>query len=305
MKLSRAWQGYLLHAEARDLSHHTLADYRRTFERFLKFTGDLPINQICKSHVERFLQSLDGLSKKTKLNYHTGLSAFWTWLMSEELAADHLLRRIDPPRPQPPAISPLTEPEVKLLLASLERSRPYRRNFQREPSTHANPHALRNKAIIFLLLDTGLRAGELCDLLVADIDFRNREIEVRQGKGDKSRFVYFSAKTGKILWRYLNNGPGRETDPAFITAQGLALGPRGLQLMLARAGRKAGIKNVYPHRLRHTFAINYLRNGGDAFTLQKILGHSDMAMVRRYLELAREDIAARHYSASPVANWNI
>lgn len=115
-----------------------------------------------------------------------------------------------------------------------------------------------------------------------------------------------SAKTAKLVWRYLTKRRNsQEHDPLLATTDDLPLRPRGLQLMLQRLGKKAKVKDVYPHRFRHTFAINYLRNGGDAFTLQKLLGHSDMTMVRRYLELAREDVAARHYSASPVANWGI
>ena len=62
---------------------------------------------------------------------------------------------------------------------------------------------------------------------------------------------------------------------------------------------------AYPHRFRHTFAINFLRNGGNAYALQMALGHASMDMVRKYLALAQTDIAAAHLIASPVANWRL
>jgi site-specific recombinase XerD len=310
MLLSRAIEGYYLHAEAEGLSKHTVRDYRQTFERFLRFVGDRPVTGIGKTDIEEFSRSLNAgrakpLSEKTRLNYYIGLSALWTWLKEEGVVETQVVRQLKWPKPADPAISPLSRDDVRLLLAAVERSRPYSRNFQREPCTHANPNSLRNRVLILTLLDTGMRVSELCNLQVRDVDFRNREIEIREGKGDKGRYVPISARTGKELWKYLGTRRTRDDDPIFADYDGFGLSSRGVEMMLQRLAKKAGVKKANPHRFRHTFAINYLRNGGDAFTLQKILGHSDMAMVRRYLDLARADVSARHHAASPVANWGI
>lgn len=308
MKLSTAWSGYIFHAEARGLSQYTIDDYRRTTEKFIAFAGDRNICEFTKDDVEKFLASptVKELSLKTRLNYHTGLAAIWTWLIKEEVATDHIVRAVDPPDPPDPDITPFSEQDVQLLLANLDRSKMYKRNFQHEPSSHRPPNALRNRAIILALLDTGLRSSELCELRIDDLDLRNREIRVRAGKGRKDRHVHICAKTGKVIWRYLSTRAAAGDGEALYTiGDGLHLSPRGLGLMLSRLGKKAGVRDCYPHRFRHTFALNYLRNGGDAFTLQKLLGHSDMTMTRRYLNLAKQDTAVRHHAASPVANWNI
>ena len=98
----------------------------------------------------------------------------------------------------------------------------------------------------------------------------------------------------------------RPDDPLFETSKHQALERNALRKMLGTMGDRAEIvEHVTPHRLRHTFAITYLRNGGDVYTLQRLLGHSTMDMVKRYLALAQTDIADAHRRASPVDNWHL
>lgn len=118
-----------------------------------------------------------------------------------------------------------------------------------------------------------------------------------------------SPTTIKALHRYLTERKvlgGRNTiSPLFATRVGRRFDRRYLAKHLGRLGRRAGIKSVHAHRFRHTFAINYLRNGGDVYTLQDLLGHTSLDMVRRYLHLAQVDIDTAHRRASPVENWRL
>ena len=75
--------------------------------------------------------------------------------------------------------------------------------------------------------------------------------------------------------------------------------------LISSIGHRAGVKDAYPHKLRHTFAITYLRSGGDVFTLQQILGHAGLEMVRHYARVAQSDVADAHRRASPVDNWRL
>lgn len=93
--------------------------------------------------------------------------------------------------------------------------------------------------------------------------------------------------------------------PLWVTRDGFRLTYSGLRQIIRRRSIDAGIEAPGLHDFRRCFAIEYLRNGGDIFTLQKILGHSSLEMVKRYLALANTDVEAAHRKASPVDRWNL
>jgi len=190
--LSRAIEGYFVAAHARRLSRHTLRDYDATFRRFEEFLGrDPPFSEIGAQEIAAFLGSLDHLSAKTLLNYHTGLAALWTWAVKEGVVDRHIVRRVERPTPEQREIVPYSRSDVKAMLEACDRSKDYVRPGKRRCS-NARPTALRDRAIILLLVDTGMRASELCNLRSQDLDLKNRTLLV-MGKGDKERGVRISA----------------------------------------------------------------------------------------------------------------
>jgi integrase/recombinase XerD len=304
--LSQVIQGYRLAASARHLSEHTIQDYENTFRRFVLHAGaDTPINQIDHRCIENYLAGFANVTNKTLLNYHIALSALWTWATKEGLARVHVVREVIAPKPEKREIVPFTQAECKAMLAAIPRVHAYTRPGQRVQD-RAALQSERNKAIFLMLLDTGLRASELCEMKLFQIDNRNCRVQV-MGKGAVQRSVPFSPRTAQSLWRYLTTR-GDEVprdDPVFITSHRRAMDRNQLGNMLEIVGNRAGVAGVHPHRFRHTFAIQYLRNGGDPYTLQRLLGHSTLDMVRTYLSLAQIDLDKAHKRASPVDNWTL
>lgn len=314
LTLSQAYAGFELAANARRLSPKTVADYQNTFRKFVNYLADeddsLPgqdpaLESITPATIRGFLAAQDHVSKKTVLNYHVGLSALWTWALEEGYATSHVVRRCERPVPEKRAIIPYTEGDLKAMLGSLDKSHAYSRPGKRACS-NTLPNGERNRAIIFLLLDTGIRAQELCDLSIVQTDLKNRRVKVF-GKGARERSIPFSPRTGQIVWRYMTafRKDAFANEPLFLTDELKALDRHVLRQALGRIGERAGLAGVNCHRFRHTFAINYLRNGGDPWSLQLMLGHSTLDMVRTYLAIAQADLDSNHRQASPVSHWSI
>jgi integrase/recombinase XerD len=155
----------------------------------------------------------------------------------------------------------------------------------------------RDWAIVIMFLDTGLRVSELCALTVPDLDLCVGFAVVQSGKGGKRRMVPVGRVAVDALRSYV---AGRQSGPVFLARDGLPLQPEGVRKLLKRAAVRAGVTAaVYPHLLRHTAATMYLANGGDTFTLQRILGHSDLRVTEMYVTCSVGLLKERHRRASP------
>jgi site-specific recombinase XerD len=224
--------------------------------------------------------------------YFRMLRAFSSFCLAEGLleAAEWPLKNVKAPRVPNDQIQPLTPDQVQAIV-----------NAARSMQAPA-----RNVALIMVLVDTGLRVSELMGLKVGDVDRGEGELLVT-GKGNKKRRVYMGSTARRALWRYFETD--RRTaltdEPLFVsvggTKHGAALSHTGVHGIVTKAGAAAGVTGIRcsPHTLRHTFAVNFLRGGGNLFELQQLMGHTDLTVLRRYVALAEADLAQAHRNASP------
>jgi integrase/recombinase XerD len=321
--LSKAVTGFLQFKAAEGLSPNTLTSYQHHLRQWSEYAGDMPVSQVKTQDVRDYLvwlrteykpQRWGGrdhpLSPKTLRNVHITLCAFFTWA-SAELRLTNLMKSIPAPRFEEPPIEPFSKDDVEALLKACEYSEPAH-TADRRRYTMRRATAKRDQAIILTLLDTGLRASEFCALKIGDVDAQTGKVQVKHGrlggaKGGKGRTVFLGKATRRALWRYL---AGREDGedpeaPLFTCKYDRPMNKDALRLLIVHLGQKAQVKKCHPHRFRHTFSITYLRAGGDVFTLQALLGHSTLDMVRHYARIAEIDIQQAHRRASPADNWRL
>lgn len=305
MKIADAISGYWLERK-RQLSPATYADYSLTFRRFAEHFPNWDIDAITPNHVRQFLNDLSDdedldLSDKTLSNIWTALSSLFNWC-EEELRITHPIRdKVKRPQYKPKPIVPYSVTEVTAMLKAVDQSATWTTRTGKQAVTKRST-ALRDKAIILVLLDTGIRASELCNLSYNDYDAANGRLLIQHGKGDKARLVYVGDSTQKALWRLL---VGKSNGLLFAVRSGSALNRTNLRKMIVRIAQRAGVRGASVHRFRHTFAVNFLRNGGNVFALQEILGHARIDTVKVYVTLAERDIADAQRRASPVDNWRL
>jgi integrase/recombinase XerD len=166
--------------------------------------------------------------------------------------------------------------------------------------------AERDSAILLALVDTGCRASEFLGIDVGNLNLIEGDIQILQGKGGKCRTVYLGRKCRRNVRKYLKTRKELNPhSPLWVTHDGYRLTYSGLRQIIRRRAEDARIETPGIHDFRRCFAIEYLRNGGDIFTLQRILGHSSLEMVKRYLALVNADCETAHRKASPVDRWSM
>jgi len=263
----------------------------------------------------RFSGSEHPLAAKTIHNVWITLSSFFTWA-TIEFEMPNPMKAIPGPHFEKAPVEPFSKDDVDALLKACEFSREAntteRRRFRMRRVSANRDRAVGYNGIILFLLDTGLRASELCSLKIDDVDQKTGKVQVKHGvlggaKGGKGRTVFLGKAARRALWRYLAEREDGEDPhaPLFLGKFDHPLNKGALRHLVIDLGDKAQIKKCYPHRFRHTFAITYLRSGGDVFTLQSLLGHSALDMVQHYARIAEVDIQEAHRRASPADNWRL
>jgi integrase/recombinase XerD len=158
------------------------------------------------------------------------------------------------------------------------------------------------KAIIFLMVDSGVRLSETCGLDVSDVNLAGGTALISQGKGDKDRIIIFSERTAEIFRQWLEVRKASTDTMAFFTNQfGKRMRADGMYRLVKKVAREAGLESVMrPHVLRHSFATLYLDNGGGIQDLSAMLGHTHIATTMIYISTTSEGLHRKHRRFSPI-----
>jgi integrase/recombinase XerD len=241
-------------------------------------------------------------SERTIQTYARSARAFFHWLVRQNLIAENPFDRVVFPKVGRPLIQTITDEEFeKLLLACAPPN---------EEGRFAERAAVRNRVILWLFYDTGIRVSELTHLRLPDFDRKKGMITVK-GKGSKERRIALGQNCLRNVLQYVDRHRPDEKeleewgslgeDHLFLAETRLPLTKNGITLLFARLKKRTGItgKRISPHIFRHTFAIRYLILGNDPFSLQDLLGHEDMTTVKLYMHMNDETIQAQKRKYSP------
>jgi integrase/recombinase XerD len=289
-ELTEAFTLWLEALEARGTSPRTLANYREGVGQFVAFLEQhaTTLDAVQPHHIRKWLihKQRKGVSPYTVRNAYRLPRLFWQWCLREELTANDPFQKVEKPK-VPPKVKPaLTPEEVEQILKACNGKHWLR---------------LRDKALILLLLDTGLRIHEAHNLTVADA---SQDALLIRGKGGKQRVVFLSHEVRLALRRYLNACPFAPTgDAPLWWGRFGALTLHGLKTAVRFVGKRAGLKRrLSPHAFRRTFATWSLRSGIDLEHLRQLMGHSNYTVLRQYLALVEADLKQAHQQHSPLNN---
>ena len=279
--LRTLFDGFLLSKEADGIRPRTVEAYELMFQTLVQdFPAEKlenPASLTAQDFQEWAIALRERLATATLDQRLAKAKAFFNWCVREGFLESNPIGKVKRPKKnwQP---DPLSEEEITMLLQEAKHGRA----------------SVRNYAIVCVLLDSGIRNTELCKLKVEDVSIKTGELKIHDGKGGKERTVLIGKRAKDALWRWLMQRPA-EAKYLFCTEQGQEIGRDRMCVIVRNIGKRVGIK-VYPHRLRHTFALMFLKGGGDPYTLQYLLGHEDMTTVREYVKIAARDAKEMYHS---------
>lgn len=289
--LAQDVQAFLVDGQARNLAPGTLRFYRQKLYPlvdYLKRLGVVMADDVTTAHLRLWLVHLQEHAHTPGgvHGFFRAAKAFFTWLMREGILTHNPMARVKAPKVPMEPLPPVTPEQIRAML---------------NVCPLKTLIGARDRAILLSLWDSGCRAGEFIGLNVEDLDLDSGALLVRCGKGRKPRVTFLGRKARREVLRYLRlRGAVGGGDPLFAGGKGQRLRYESLRDIVRRRAQEAGIEAPPLHAFRRGFALDSLRNGADVYSLQRMMGHSDLAVLRRYLAQTQDDLRAVHDRAGPV-----
>ncbi|OGR74248.1 MAG: hypothetical protein A2089_03670 [Elusimicrobia bacterium GWD2_63_28] len=291
MKLTDAQQAFLSRCYSQNLSELTIDWYSRKLKllgEFLAASSVVTIEAVTPIHIREYLSLQRQNRQSTETIFRTwgAFKCYFRFLRMEKIVRKNIMDRVEKPRRERHIIQPMNMAQVHSLLKA---------------TSAKTAQGTRDRALMLLMVDSGLRLSEAISLKTEKIYWDDGIVTV-MGKGRKERVVPIGETTKVALQEYARVRKDLKVPHFFLSRRGYQMKNRYVQVAMRKYGKAAGITGVRvsPHTLRHTFAIQYIKNGGDAFSLQKILGHATLDMVRIYVNLAQQEVVIQHRKFSPV-----
>lgn len=279
-KLRLAYDAFVLSLQAAHRTPRTIEYYNdklKPFLTWLEVRSVMDVNSITPSHIRQFLLEREQAGKaiQTVKLHAAAIKAFLNFCVSEDMLEVSPMRKVKMPK-VPYVIQPaFSEDDIRKLLEACEDTR--------------------QTALVLCLLDSGARITEFLNLDIADVDLKSGAVKIRLGKGNKDRVVFFGPRSRKALIKYLLSRENPTVGPLFTLLDSEERLTRwAVRDILERLAKRSGVENVHPHTFRRSFCLWSLRSGMNIYALQRLMGHGDLQMVRKYLALVESDLAQAH-----------
>ena len=281
--------------QAQGMARGTIYFYQKKLKLFADFCETKLITQITDitaNDLREYMLGLEatGHNKGGRHTCYRALKTFMYW-WEEEIEPDgwkNPIRKVKPPKLPAEQLVPVELDDIKSMTATCGKTF----------------HGLRDKSILLSLLDSGARAQEFLDIELDDLNYTTGSILIRHGKGAKFRTVFLGKSSRRAVRAYLRCRTD-DRHALWITKNVERLTYSGLRSIMRRRASQVGIDTPSLHSFRRAFALNMLRAGVDIFSLQILMGHADLQVLRRYLAQTTDDIAQAHRLGSPVDSGNL
>lgn len=314
---------FINECDYKGLSKKTIASYEQTLRLFVRYLQEecniTKTEQVKEQNIKNYISRVKERGKYTVVsndnskkynhpshrqdygkkvsiatvnNYTRNIRVYFNYMYDNRLIKNNPIKKIKILKTPRKVVDYLEDLDFNRLLKSFDLSK---------------FHEYRDYVITELMFDTGMRVGE-CLLIKdeTDINFNDRTIflPADNTKGKKDRYVFFSVQMATELRRWLQyRDRYKDSEFCFCTIKGKELQIRSFESNFTNYGDRIGKKDIHPHMLRNNFAKRFLMNGGDIYTLSKILGHSSVQVTEEcYLDLQTEDLRVQYQKHSPLMN---